>query len=132
MQIILEGAGEAQRKILALSAYGRSVVASAILDAAAEVVREKAVENVRRRSGQLADSIEVEGSGPDERKVGPNKDGFYGRYVELGTPERSQKSGRKTGRMPSFPFLRPALDDPAVVETANRTFREEMLKARFL
>jgi HK97 gp10 family phage protein len=42
---------------------------------------------------------------------GGGKKGYHAWIVEYGTTERTQKTtGRKTGRMPAHPFLRPAAD----------------------
>lgn len=129
-RVVLTGVEQAQMKILEVDQYTRNHVAAKMLDAAATVVKNLASERAPAgRTGELGASMEITGSGPVDRFVGPGKRAFYGRFVERGTPERTQKTtGKSTGSVAPQRFLRPALDDPQVVNEASKTFKVEMGK----
>lgn len=115
-----------------ISRFG--LLAKAVLDASpdaalegAEVIREEASRRAPRRTGSLADHIvkELDEEALERErvvvKVGPDRDHFYGLFVELGHAQvrvtgRYRKGGRiyrvteNLGHVPPHPFLRPALD----------------------
>jgi HK97 gp10 family phage protein len=83
----------------------------------AEIVREDASRRAPRRTGKLSQSIIIESAEvePDyvSVKIGPNKEAFYGRFVEMGT-----------SKMPAKPFLRPAWD--ANKENVKKIISDEL------
>lgn len=72
-------------------------------EAGADIVLEDAKARVPVRTGTLKESLTKETTektaGRAVVSVGPGKEGFYGRFVELGTSKTAPR-----------PFLRPALD----------------------
>ena len=76
----------------------------------ANVVRDKARQNVPKDTGNLQKSIITSGAKVSgkiafrvslkQRKTKNSKDPYYGRFVEFGT-----------SKMPAKPFMRPALDE---------------------
>jgi hypothetical protein len=125
--IRVEGKEVAVARLKQVDVAVQSQVMSVVLDSAAETTREIAADNAPQRSGRLKASMAVYGEGPRARDVGPGV--FYGLFLERGTGQRYQKrSGRHTGSVSSRPFLRPALDDPRVQESARKSFMDEMRK----
>lgn len=87
-----------------LKMLGSTVVENILEEAslaAAEPIQKQAEANAPRKTGRLAGDIQIEvgekSPGKVEVKIGPGKDGFYGKFVELGTV-----------KSPPHPFLRPA------------------------
>lgn len=80
-----------------LGVMGRAVLAGA------EVIREAASQNARRKTGKLSENMVVKvrrnSGGQVIVVVGPDKDAFYGRFLEIGT-----------SKMPAYPFLLPAFE----------------------
>lgn len=127
----LDGAQELLGKFAALASVVLDTAPEAAL-AGAEVIRQAASDNARAgrkyATGDLADHIVKE---LDERalerervlvKIGPDREHFYGLFVELGHAQvrvtgRYRKGGRiyrqteQMGQVPPYPFLRPALDE---------------------
>jgi len=83
----------------------------------AEVVREDASRRAPRRTGKLSQSIIIESAEVDPDyisvKIGPNKEAFYGTFVEKGT-----------SKMHAKPFLRPAWD--ANKENVKKIISDEL------
>lgn len=136
----------------ALAVMPKEVVGAHLRDvvmAGAEVIRQQAVANAEkhRRTGTLAGDIHAE---IDERQtrddravalIGPGKEGWYGRLLEMGhaiVPPGQGPAARRMRRrepqafrtafrrVPPYPWLRPALDarrDEAQAVMA-RKFRE--------
>ncbi|KKN14049.1 hypothetical protein LCGC14_1000140 [marine sediment metagenome] len=111
-KFILKGDKELERKLKML---GRSTVENILEEAvlaAAEPIQKQASSNAPRETGNLSDSIEIEigekSHGKVEVKIGPGKNAFYGKFVELGTVNA-----------PPHPFLR-----PAVKQKKNEAFNE--------
>ncbi len=114
----IEGLDNLKRKLEALEdAAAADVLEEAVL-AGARIVQEDASRRVSKRTGKLARSIEVEvkekSRGSVFVAVGPTKEAFYGKFVELGHAlvRGSKKAKKKVlGHVPARPFLRPAIDE---------------------
>lgn len=118
------------------------LAANDILDEAAEAGGKIALADAKRRApvsvagrlygkyahppGNLRDNIELKkpksaASGKLKRRasvtIGPNKDAFYGKFVELGTKKLKAK-----------PFLRPAIDEnkAAIAKAVNETIEKAL------
>jgi len=80
--------------------------------AGAEVIRAEIETTAPRKAGTLAENIEKEVKKQTrarvEVRVGPGKEGWYGRLVEDG--HAIVVAGKKVGDVPPKPFLRPAFD----------------------
>lgn len=109
----------------ALETMPREIAGAHLRDAVlagAEVIREQAAANAERhrRTGTLAGDIHAE---IDERQtrddravalIGPGKEGWYGRLLEMGhaiVRGTTRATRRVIGRVPPYPWLRPALDE---------------------
>ena len=108
----LTGDKSLKRKLKMLgSTIVESILEEAVL-AAAEPIQRQAEANAPRETGRLAGYIQIEvgdkSPGKVEVKIGPGKEGFYGKFVELGTV-----------KSPPHPFLR-----PAVKQKKNEAFQE--------
>lgn len=83
-------------------AMAGDVLEEAVLEGA-ELIREDASQRAPRKTGNLARNIIKETMQKDQGKatagVGPNKDAFYGLFVEMGT-----------SKMDAQPFLFPAYE----------------------
>ena len=131
MSVRVEGGDALRRALLAVGRRVYRLVDKALL-AAAEPVRQEASRRAPVRTGRLASSIVAERERPRRHlrrvRVGPNKEAYYGLFVELGHVIRVGGSGRKgkvLGHVPARPFLRPALDARAdeAVRIAAETVR---------
>lgn len=121
MSVKLKVAGlrELQAALVALpDEVEKPSVTDALVDSG-QPMAELAASTVRRRSGHLSEAIDIAADNQDnpdphraEAAVGPKRGrgGAAGILVELGTGLRHWKSGKSTGQMPAFPFLRPAFD----------------------
>ncbi len=69
------------------------------LEESAEIVREEAFIKAPKRRGELARKLMISKIKHSSIDIGPDKESFYGRFLELGTVKLSAR-----------PFLRPALD----------------------
>lgn len=117
MRVRITGAGELTRRLNVLGEKAKEVVEPAAM-AGAEVIRKAASEKAPRDTGFLAEHIVAEVKDVQPLKatiqVGPDKDAYYGLFVELGHAlvRGSTKATRKViGNVPPHPFLRPALDE---------------------
>lgn len=104
VKVEIGGLRELERKLKQLETSVRKRIVSEALRGAAEIVREEASRRAPRRTGTLAKSItlgqvkvEKDGASVD---VGPDKTGWYGRFVEMGTV-----------KMAARPYLRPAAEE---------------------
>lgn len=113
-----------ERSLQRMSSDVRGPVARDALSAGARLVEAEARSNAVPLSRTGASNIRsefTEDSRPGTQEiyvgVGPSNtnqdDGFYLRFFEYGTRERVTKGGEARGRMPSRPWLRPALDTQA-------------------
>lgn len=138
----LRGMARLRRALDGLAEDVRREVAEEALSAGAQVVAEAARQRVPVRTGRLRDSIEwvyaVEDGvpaarvGPGARTRASRREGFWGRFVELGTVERQTRGGVPRGRGPSRPFLRPALEESrdAVIGLVRERLREAIERRR--
>lgn len=99
----LEGADELNEALRELSDRAGGKIVKEAAEAGAEVIRTEASRLAPRDTGLLAESqtdrphrLQI---GRSQIDIGPSKDAWYGRLLELGTKKMSAK-----------PFLRPALD----------------------
>ncbi len=114
--LLRAGEGPSIRKIARTGRTGKVRTSSQLVTAHSVVVR--------RKKGSREVTSLVGGSGDWELFVGttPGGRGFYGKFSELGTAERSTKAGASRGRVPPRPWMRKAGD--LVAGEADR----EMLK----
>ena len=117
----IRGMEQLLRKLQKLPEDVARDVATAALMKVAEPVVDEAKARAPRRTGAGASHIEAasrrQGTfefavsvGPSVKTQASRREGFYLRFVELGTGPRSTKAGASRGSMPRKPFLRPALD----------------------
>lgn len=126
MIVKVKGWQEIQQKLNRLTNELRAQVLVDAAMAGAEVIRHEASRRAPRRTGSLAEHIvaEVTGKGSHWVRVdiGPDRDHFYGRFIEFGHAlvrvTGRVRRGRRTyrikkvlGHVPPHPFLRPALDE---------------------
>ena len=101
-KFIFKGDKDLERKLKMLGSTIMANVLEEAVIAAGEPIRDQASANAPRKTGRLAGDIHVEvgekSVGKVEVKIGPGKDSFYGKFVELGTVST-----------PPSPFLRPAV-----------------------
>jgi HK97 gp10 family phage protein len=94
--------------------------------AGAEVIRAEIETTAPRKAGTLAENIEKEVKKQTrarvEVRVGPGKEGWYGRFVEDG--HAIVVAGKKVGDVPPHPFMRPAFD--AKTDEAYDAFEAEL------
>lgn len=114
-RVSVEGGEELARRLSQLSeSMSGAVLVEATL-AGAGPIKETASQRAPRDEGRLSRSIDAEVVKAEPRRaavhVGPNRNAFYGMFVELGTRHIAAK-----------PFLRPAFDmekDKAVEAIAD-------------
>ncbi len=138
----ITGTKEIIGKLLQLAEKVASEHAKEAMRKGAEIIRDEASSRAPRRTGRLAKSIVIE-EREDGFYVGPEKDVFYGLFVEYGTSGHKIKpklrkalaSGgiifgkdvQHPGIAPS-PFLRPALDEKkkAVMEAVRDELKRRL------
>lgn len=128
----IDGLSDVQRKLEALEdAVAADVMEKAVL-IGAKIIQEDASRRAPRRTGKLAKSIEIEVKEKSRNSVsvavGPSKEAFYGKFVELGhAVVRGRRKAEKkvVGHVPAKPFLRPAIDEneDAVKRTVAETLK---------
>ncbi|MBE3590006.1 MAG: HK97 gp10 family phage protein [Firmicutes bacterium] len=120
-RVKVEGGDLIARRLAVLGEKAAAVVDEAAM-AGAEVIREGASRRAPVRTGALQEHIitqpgEEQSPGRAEVLIGPDKERFYGLFVELGT-----------SKMAARPFLRPALDeDRHLAEAAVAAALKEVL-----
>lgn len=134
IRVRLEGMQEIEKQLEKLSVDLRENIITEGLLAGAEIVRQEATvqapvgQRETRRKTRLKDTIVIEVGAKKQPsvRVGPNSDGFYGKFLETGTAERftrkkakSTQAPKSRGILPEQPFLEPAL----------RTSKREAAKA---
>jgi HK97 gp10 family phage protein len=142
MRVKLEGAEQIARRLQILGKEAAREHLEASARSGAEVIRRAASDNARSgpyATGDLADHVVAEvtkaRAGRVEVSVGPDRDHWYGRLVELGhalvrVVARVRKGGRvrriteNLGNVPPHPWLRPALDENT--DEAQRVVGEEL------
>ncbi|BDG59639.1 HK97-gp10 family putative phage morphogenesis protein [Caldinitratiruptor microaerophilus] len=134
MKAEIKGARELIRAFDRLSDELKGQVLAEAAKAGAEVIRAEASRRAPRKTGDLARSIVAEvleqAPGKVTVGVGPDKDRFYGRFVEFGHAlvRGARKAEKKVvGHVPPHPFLRPALDEGA--ERAKQAIADELKAA---
>lgn len=141
-EVIVRGTSELIAKFKTIDVKMQTTVINDVLDAAAKECQEIASQNAPQGAGthgeHLADSIEVEGKG-HTRQIGPNRDAYWGKFVEKGTGERKTKRTHflpvgveptgtgSTGSMPAKPFLEPAIEDARVETVAAAVLRAKLM-----
>ncbi len=130
--VSLEGTEDLERAIKRLSVDTQGVHLRAAVEAGAEVVRDVASQLAPRSThgsrghpaGFLAKNIRAERQFTRSQDtavthVGPTKEAYYGRFLEMGTVYE-----------PAEPFLRPALDETKndVVDTIAEHLRNVILR----
>lgn len=130
MRVRITGADEIVRRLNVMGEAAKEVIEPAAL-AGAEVIRKAASDKAPRDTGELAQSIVAEVKEIKNLKatvaVGPDKDHFYGTFVELGhalVRGRRKAEKRVIGHVPPHPYLRPALDENK--EAAQAAVAEEI------
>jgi len=101
MKVKIEGINELEKLLKKIESSLREETMEKALLAAAEPIRAAASEKAPHRTGKLKENIISEINEKEKMTVdvGPNRDGFYGQFIEFGTSKMSAK-----------PFLRPAFD----------------------
>lgn len=125
----MEGVDQLVRRLNILPAEVSRENLLAATTAGAEVIRAAAALKAPRDKGGLAEGIVAEAD-PEASSatratvlIGPDKDRYYGQFVELGHAVVMPGAKAATGNVPPRPFLRPALDESkaevqAVIATA--------------
>lgn len=133
-EVRIIGLDSAIYKFKELDVGMQTTIINDVLDVTADecksIVEENAPEGAGTHGEHLKDQIEVEGKGKS-RKIGPNKNAFWGRFNEKGTGERQTKDrenwpGHSTGSMPEHQFLEPAIEDQRVEDVAAASLRAHL------
>lgn len=117
-RIELEGLEELINAVQRMGSEGRKIENKALKEAGA-VMKESIQNEAPVRSGKLKESITVSGiktkDGAKCVEVGPNKDGWYGKFAEFGTV-----------KMRARPFMAPGFENAK--ERALAAIKEELRK----
>ncbi|NNV07498.1 hypothetical protein ETC03_14195 [Geobacillus sp. MMMUD3] len=106
----LEGMQELLKKLETLGNEAEQVKQEALM-AGAKVVQEAASQKAPRDTGKLAESIVISDIKEDGTvDIGPDRDRFYGLFVEFGR-KAGEKKGRKYPKSSPHPFLQPAFEE---------------------
>lgn len=117
MSAKIEGVDRLVRRLGILSdSVAREHLIAAAMEGA-ELIRAGAAERAPKDTGRLAESMLAEPWAERSNahravvRIGPDKDHYYGLYVEFGHAVKFGRSARVVGHVPPHPFLRPALDE---------------------
>ncbi|WP_330391310.1 HK97-gp10 family putative phage morphogenesis protein [Peptoclostridium litorale] len=117
-EIKLEGMDELLNRLEQLGKKGAQIENNA-LKKAGEIVKESIESRAPKRTGKLKESIKVSKiktkEGQKIVEVGPDGDGFYGKFLEFGTT-----------KMAAQPFMGPGFE--AVKDEAAEAIKEEIKK----
>lgn len=120
MAVTVKGGQELKAKLKLMSASLSAEELQRAVFPAAELIRAEASKRAPRRTGALADHIitEIADKGPGKITfaIGPDKDRFYGVFVEFGTVKMSAQ-----------PFLFPAFESKKA--EALQLLRQNLLSA---
>lgn len=136
LQLKLEGVAdlEAALRALADNKAIKRAIGKALLEAAEPVARD-ARARAPRKSGEMAETIDVSTTLSRRQRRGRGRAGpaeavvFVGAsptgpavLEEFGTTKRSTKTGKSTGSAPAHPFMRPAWEGkgPLILQTFGR------------
>lgn len=126
----IKGLGELIKNLNSLPDKLEKKVIRAAVRKGANIIRDKARQNVQKDTGNLQKSIITSGvkvTGKiafrvslKQRKTKNSKDPYYGRFVEFGT-----------SKTPAHPFMRPALDESEseVLEIVVNDIKSNLEKA---
>lgn len=111
VNVKIEGIEELQKRLRDITEAVRDEIIGEALLAAGAVIRDEAKSRAPVRTGTLSRSIVAE---PGDKKkpsvrVGITDDGYYGRFLELGTRQRTNQKGARLGAITATPFLAPAV-----------------------
>lgn len=106
----LEGMQELLKKLETLGNEAEQVKQEALV-AGAKVVQQAASQKASRDTGKLAENIVISDIKEDGTvDIGPDRDRFYGLFVEFGR-KAGEKKGRKYPKADPHPFLQPAFEE---------------------
>ncbi|MBE2918736.1 HK97 gp10 family phage protein [Anoxybacillus flavithermus] len=110
MGIRLEGMQELLRQLEQVGSEAERIKKDALL-AGAEIIQQAASERAPRDTGKLAENIVISDIKEDGTvDIGPDRDRFYGLFVEFGRKSGTKK-GRKYPKADPHPFLQPAFEE---------------------
>lgn len=110
MGLELHGMQELLRQLEQIGTEAEQVKKDALL-AGAEVIQQAASEKAPRDTGKLAENIVISDMKEDGTvDIGPDRDRFYGLFVEFGR-KAGEKKGRKYPKADPHPFLQPAFEE---------------------
>ncbi|MBW9219265.1 HK97 gp10 family phage protein [Anoxybacillus sp. ST70] len=110
MGLELHGMQELLRQLEQIGTEAEQVKKDALL-AGAEVIQQAASEKAPRDTGKLAENIVISDIKEDGTvDIGPDRDRFYGLFVEFGR-KAGEKKGRKYPKADPHPFLQPAFEE---------------------
>ncbi|KMY59954.1 Phage protein HK97 gp10 [Geobacillus stearothermophilus] len=110
MGIRLEGMQELLRQLEQVGSEAERIKKDALL-AGAEIIQQAASEKAPRDTGKLAENIVISDMKEDGTvDIGPDRDRFYGLFVEFGR-KAGTKKGRKYPKADPHPFLQPAFEE---------------------
>jgi HK97 gp10 family phage protein len=99
MGIRLDGMQELLRQLEQVGSEAERIKKDALL-AGAEIIQQAASERAPRDTGKLAENIVISDVKDGTVDIGPDRDRFYGLFLEFGT-----------SKMAARPFLQPAFEE---------------------
>ncbi len=116
-----------------LGTSDKKIIVRKVVKESAEETRDFAQAIANRRTGEMADSIDVKMMGYDKAFIGPGRDAFYAVIVHKGTGPRMTRERTKprrfahsTGSMPKSPFMERAIKSMTVEKKARDVFKREI------
>jgi len=110
MGLELHGMQELLRQLEQIGTEAEQVKQEALV-AGAKVVQQAASQKAPRDTGKLAENIVISDIKEDGTvDIGPDRDRFYGLFVEFGR-KAGEKKGRKYPKADPHPFLQPAFEE---------------------